>query len=145
MIPILNTLSLPHKEIEARIEQSCSKEEALENAIAAVGAYMKAVTSAATASERTSLKAKCKSILARAEEIKQAKTWNPYLKQGQPQGPSNKAVKILKAPVSTRKLSAREQIILIEGSRLHGFIFPQWTADPENSSFDAGNTGGLFM
>jgi hypothetical protein len=47
----------------------------------------------------------------------------------------------LKAPVSQRIISKREEIILLEGSKLHGFIFPQWTSDPDDSIF-AGDASG---
>lgn len=41
----------------------------------------------------------------------------------------------LKNPVSTRQLTTREQIILLEGSKLHGSIFPPWKEAPEAADF----------
>lgn len=87
---------------------------------------MKATKLASNDAERRRLRAKCIELLSRAEEIKKAPTWTP------------RPVKqiILKAPKSDRSISKREEIILLEGSRLHGFIFPPWTADPDDSVFD---------
>ena len=42
----------------------------------------------------------------------------------------------LKSPISTRQLTTREQIILLEGSKLHGMIFPPWKSAPKPSEFD---------
>ncbi|KAK6601605.1 PALB protein [Botrytis cinerea] len=62
----------------------------------------------------------------KAEEIKKSTTW-----------PIKPASIFLKAPVSERTLSKHEEIILLEGSRLHGFIFPRWTSEPDDTIFEA--------
>lgn len=41
-----------------------------------------------------------------------------------------------KEPPSSRQLTTREQIILLEGSKLHGTVFPQWKSPPEASVFE---------
>jgi calpain-7 len=51
----------------------------------------------------------------------------------------------LKEPLSCRKLTTREEIILLEGAKLNGFIFPPWTTDPDLEEFDLGNGDGIFM
>lgn len=42
----------------------------------------------------------------------------------------------LQDPISTRTLTTREQIILLEGSKLHGFVFPPWKESPSDSEFE---------
>ena len=39
-------------------------------------------------------------------------------------------------PETRRVLSTREKIILLEGSKLHGFVFSPWTAPPAPSEFE---------
>lgn len=51
----------------------------------------------------------------------------------------------LKEPLSTRTLSTREQIILLEASRLHGCRFPPWKGPPDASEFELGEDQLLFM
>jgi calpain-7 len=87
---------------------------------------MKITKLASTDVERTRLRGKCKQLLSRAEEIKQSAQWTPVV---------NKEV-LLKASVSGRQISRREEVILLEGSKLHGFIFPPWTNEPDESLFD---------
>ena len=48
--------------------------------------------------------------------------------------PPGKA-KRLEEPVLTRELTTREKIILLEGSRMHGSIFPPWTSPPSTTDF----------
>ena len=87
---------------------------------------MKAVKLASSDQERTRLRSKCKQLLARAEEIKKSETWT--LQKSKPT--------LLKVPSSERTASKAEQIILLEGSKLHGFIFPPWKDDPDESNFN---------
>jgi hypothetical protein len=100
----------------------------LKNAILATELYIKAIKLASTEQERTRLRGKCKQLLSRAEDIKKSETWNP-----QKSKPT-----LLKAPSSDRAVTKTEQIILLEGSKLHGFIFPPWKEDPNESSFNDG-------
>lgn len=51
----------------------------------------------------------------------------------------------LKEPLSDRTLSTREQIILLEASRLHGCRFPPWKAPPDASEFELGKDQLMFM
>lgn len=93
----------------------------MKNAIRAVELYMKAAELASNDDEKSRLRGKCKQLLSRAEEIKKSPQWTP-----------KKSKTILE---STRAISKREEIILLESSRLHGFIFPQWKSDPDDSVF----------
>ena len=88
---------------------------------------MKAVKLAASDQERAKLRSKCKQLLSRAEEIKKSETWTPQKSKANP----------LKAPSSERAVTKAEQIILLEGSKLHGFIFPPWEDDPDESNFNS--------
>lgn len=120
---------------ENRIDKSSTKEEALETASHAAELYMKATKLASNESERRRLRAKCIELLSRAEEIKNAQTWTPQ---------KVKAI-TLRVPKSERAISKREEIILLEGSRLHGFLFPPWTTDPDDSVFDAMINGDEYF
>lgn len=88
---------------------------------------MKATKLASSDHERARLRGKCKELLLKAEEIKQAVNWTPAV-------PGNQVN--LKAPSSQRPVTNAEEIILLEGSKLHGFVFPPWKADPEDSVFE---------
>jgi calpain-7 len=87
---------------------------------------MKAVKLASGDQERTRLRSKCKQLLSRAEEIKKSETWT--LQKSKPT--------LVKVPSSERTATKAEQIILLEGSKLHGFIFPPWKDDPDESNFN---------
>jgi calpain-7 len=108
----------------------------LENAILAAELYMKAIKHASNDRERARLRGKCQQLTSRAENIKQSPSWTPVQSRETS----------LQAPVSQRAISKREEIILLEGSKLHGFIFPQWTSDPDDSVFAGdGNSPLAYM
>jgi calpain-7 len=102
---------------------------------------MKAIKLANSGSERERLKSKCMKVLARAEEIKQVETWGVSIKQKGRAGMSYD----LNAPLSNRTLSTREQVILLESSKLHGFVFTPWTSEPEEILFQAIGCNGSFL
>jgi hypothetical protein len=89
---------------------------------------MEAVKNASNDQERARLRGRFERLLSRAEEIKKSSQWP--LPKAQPS--------VLKAPASERSLTRSEEIILLEASKLHGFIFPPWKSDPEDSVFDQG-------
>jgi len=89
---------------------------------------MKALKIATTDGDRVRIRSKCKQILLKAEEIKTSSKW----------APSTDDETGLKAPSSQRAITKREEVILLEASKLHGFIFPPWRSDPEDSLFDDG-------
>ena len=103
--------------------------------------YMKAIKLASTGSERERLKSKCMKVLARAEEIKQAENWDLPLKQKIEARTSHD----MNAPFSNRALSTREQVILLESSKLHGFVFSPWTSEPEEELFQDTGCSGSFL
>ena len=47
-------------------------------------------------------------------------------------------------PLSTRTLSTREKIILLEGSKLYGAVFPPWNTAPCVTDFEPDADGTLF-
>jgi calpain-7 len=102
---------------------------------------MKAIKLASSGSERERLKSKCMKVLARAEEIKQVQTWDVPVEQKSQAGMSHE----LNAPLSGRALPTREQVILLESSKLHGFVFPPWTSEPEGEFFQATGCNGFFL
>jgi calpain-7 len=108
------------------VDKSLTKDAAFKNAVLAAELYMDAVRSASSDDEKSRLRHK--RLLSRAEEIKAAVSW----------APSSATENVLPAPRSERLITRSEEIILLEGSKLHGHIFPPWTSDPEDSEFDAG-------
>lgn len=95
---------------------------------------MKAIKLANSSLERARLKEKCLNILARAEEIKKIEQWQPAMSYiGAVITPSE----ISRVPQSRRQLSTREEVILLEGSKLHGLIFPPWNSEPGEQEFAA--------
>lgn len=120
---------------------SQSKHEALEHAIAATELYIKSIRLASTPAEKSRLKGKCVDAMNRAEEIKSMERWPLFGLPSDMQGKSKKLV--LQAPISTRELEAKEKLILLKSSRLHGSVFPQWTQQPSLDTFSDAN--GLYM
>ncbi|RMZ79417.1 hypothetical protein DV738_g3356, partial [Chaetothyriales sp. CBS 135597] len=99
---------------------------ALNAAIDSVELYMQALRLADTPAERKRLDAKCKELLHTAEQLKLA------------------VDRTTVHPVSTRKLTTREQIIILEGSKLNGFVFKPWTQLPLKDEFEL-NDGQLLF
>jgi hypothetical protein len=57
---------------------------------------------------------------------------------------SQSRVRKLAAPVSTRKLTKKEQILLLRASVVNGFKCPPWDADPASSEFALGEGAYMF-
>ena len=99
---------------------------------------MKALSLATTDKDKKSLDAKCKELLTKAESIKDTRDW----RAGRT-GDEN--IHSLRQPVvSTRKLTTREEIILLEGAKLNGFLFPPFNRPPHPHEFALGDDGQLF-
>jgi len=127
------------QEVEASIPKALTRQDAVNRAIQAVELYMKAIKLSSNENERSRLKLRCKEVLARAEEIKLLESWIP---QNIP--PSQPQTKALKIPVSERTPTTREEIILLEGSKLHGFVFPPWKAEPGPEVFEKSGDDDVF-
>jgi hypothetical protein len=118
----------------SRVDKCRSKEEAFANALIAVELYMNVVKLTSDVSEKSRLRNECTRLLSRAEEIKRATQWPPPIANGI----------LLKVPLSTREITTREQIILLEGSKLHGFVFPPWKSEPEDGVFEEMQNGQSY-
>ncbi|RMD41595.1 hypothetical protein DV735_g3539, partial [Chaetothyriales sp. CBS 134920] len=105
---------------------------ALNAAIDSAELYMQALRLADTPAERKRLDAKCKELLHTAEQLKLAadRATTPACQKAH--------------PVSTRKLTTREQIIILEGSKLNGFVFKPWNQPPVKDEFELGSSQVLF-
>src|SRR5690349_19890390 len=101
---------------------------------------MKAIKLANSGSERARLKERCLSIFASAAEIKKVEQWQPLRSYA---GPVELPSESLRVPHSSRQLSTREEVILLEGSKLHGLVFPPWSSEPDEREFVAPK-GELF-
>jgi calpain-7 len=125
---------------EARIQDETGQDVSLAATISAVELYMKALSLANNASERRRLDGKCKELLSRAERLKKASTVTP--------GDAPSANTLLSSrsrpPISTRELSTREKIILLEGAKLNGFIFKAWEEAPSPDEFAFNDGDELF-
>ena len=95
------------------------------------------LTSDEECKERTDRK--CRALLDVAEHIKNhgRRTGNVSQVTKGSSVPSTLMSRIrLKEPCSSRQLTTREQIIVLEGSKLHGAVFPPWKSPPEASEFE---------
>ncbi len=119
--------------IEKTIPSKTSTNANLEAAIKSAELYLQALRLVDKPSDRKRLDAKCKELLGQAEKLKQR------------QDGSSKPVSMvlqkekLRVPLSSRKLSTRENIIILEGSKLNGFIFKPWTSAPSADEFSLQN------
>lgn len=116
-----------------------SQAQALEAAIETAEHYMKALRLAAAPKDKQTLDAKCKEWLTKAEEIKGTKNWRFAIEEG------DNGMARPRPPVSTRKLATREEIILLEGAKLNGFIFPPWVSAPKPEELQLSDGGTLFL
>ncbi|MCJ1242892.1 cysteine protease [Trapelia coarctata] len=80
----------------------------------------------------------CRKLLDQAERIKSSEEWPSdtlEVWKGGTRLENDAPKKELKQPLSTRTLSTREQIILLQGSKLNGCVFPPWKASPAADEF----------
>ncbi|KAL4866818.1 hypothetical protein BDV12DRAFT_129786 [Aspergillus spectabilis] len=125
-------------EAERDVSAASSQPEALKAAIDAVEHYMKALALTTSPKDRNILNAKSQEWLTRAENIKDATDWRfaAHFRDRR---------HVSWTPASTRTLTTREEIIILEGAKLNGFIFPPWKSDPSLEEFEQGADGdGLF-
>lgn len=101
----------------------------LEAAITAAELYMQALRLTDHAAEKRRLDAKTKELIAKAERLKKVGD-----NEGQ-SAPSAAARSRAQPPLPTRKLTTRENIILLEGSKLNGAVFKPWTTPPSVDEF----------
>jgi calpain-7 len=80
-------------------------------------------------SDRKRLDAKCRELINKAERLKTSTNGKSETTVEEP---------LLEPPVSTRTLTTREKIILLEGSKLNNFVFKPWDQDPTSKDFELG-------
>lgn len=122
---------------ERSIAAKSSANAALEATIRSAKLYLQALRLADTPADRKRIDAKCKHLLAQAERLKDSHGDSP------PIGVSRK--QDLKPPSSRRKLTTRENIILLEGSKVHGLLFKPWTKPPSAEEFILQDGESLFV
>ena len=126
---------------EQNVSLARSRHGALEATIDAIELYMQALRLASGSTEKARLDSKCKELLTKAEALKQVRS--KHLDQNADS--SLASMTGLKEPTSSRKLTTREQIILLEGSKLNGFVFPPWKDDPTDAEFVLKEGQNLFV
>jgi calpain-7 len=115
------------RSIEKTISSKSSNHAALEATIKSAELYFQALRLTDKPSDRKRIDSRCKELLAQAENLK-----------GSQEASSRPAARklALKVPSSTRKLTTRENIIILEGSKLHGFVFKPWVDVPASDEFN---------
>lgn len=136
------------QDLEKEIPNATHKDAALQLALDAAELCMKALKLAASSSEKSHMTRRCKTLLDEAERIKGMKKWQPSIakaRQDNPEAGKNSKAKVLKEPLSNRSFSKREQILLLQNSRLNGFAFPPWKAPPDPGEFALNESGEKFL
>ena len=123
------------RSIESTINTKTSNHAALEATIRSAELYFQALRLTDKPSDRKRIDARCKELLSRAESLKRSQEDAPR--------PTVKHL-VLKVPISTRKLTTRENIIILEGSKLQAFIFKPWLNCPSSAEFELGSSGIPF-
>ncbi|KAJ5278614.1 hypothetical protein N7478_003986 [Penicillium angulare] len=132
--PTLQSHVSKARKAEAVIATATSQKAALAAAIDAAEHYMRALR-IALPDDKNVLDTKCKELLTRAEKIKTAEDWRLAA--------SPKTIPGRRYPTSKRRLTTREEIIILEGAKLNGFIFAPWERSPSSLEFTA-HEGKLF-
>ncbi len=121
---------------------------------------MKAIQEAGSPADRSRLRKKCAELMALGEKLKtgesppveagmsslslgsKAQPAKPPPSQEPKPGAAKPPPTEKKAPMSTRELSKKEQIILLKASRLLGSVFPPWDAPPADEVFKLASSAG---
>lgn len=128
---------------DGKISLTTPQHEVLAITINAAELYMQALGLAVSKADKSRLDSKCKELLTRAENLKREKLGSPRADQAA--GSSLTSRRGLKPPTSKRRLITREEIILLEGSKLNGFVFPPWKNDPAPEDFVLKKGQELFV
>ena len=116
---------------EHNVAKAKTREDALEAAITAAESYMQALRLTDDAAKKKDLDASCRDYLDRAEKIKNDADWRRAIRP-----PATASDPFLTRPVCARPLTTKEKIIVLEGSKLNGFVFPPWKEDPKPGEFE---------
>ncbi|KAK4911901.1 cysteine protease, partial [Elasticomyces elasticus] len=109
-------------------------------AISAAELYMQALRLADNVNDRQRLDKKTKALISKAEELGSVQSSN----HSDGATTARSQVGVARPPKSTRELTKREQIILLEGSKLNDVMFKPWTSDPISEDFVLRKAEGPF-
>ncbi|KIW65062.1 hypothetical protein PV04_07348 [Phialophora macrospora] len=124
----LTKLEAQASAVERAVPSQTNDKAALEATIKSAELYFQALRLADNAKDKKRLDAKVNALLAQAERLKQGHDADlPTTKTARKEN--------LQEPVSTRKLTTRENIILLEGGKLNGCKFKPWTGPPTPDEF----------
>ncbi|KAL9077099.1 MAG: hypothetical protein Q9157_003469 [Trypethelium eluteriae] len=125
------------QELEAEIAQATDKDAALQLAVRAAELAMRCLQLASSSDQKAAVSKRCKLLLEQAEEIKNDPHWQPFkpIRQ-QSSSACLPLVKKLNDPISARKFTTSEKIVLLKASKLNDYIFPQWEGPPDPSYFE---------
>lgn len=99
---------------------------------------MNALRLANSPGDRTRFDKKCKELLSTAEKLKKSTAVQS--------GTSSRDDALSRQePISPRELSKREQIILLEDSKLNGSVFPPWKDEPNPAEFELLRDHGPYV
>lgn len=116
-----------------------TKNDELSATVAAAELYLQALRLVDNQSDKKRLDKKTRDLLSRAERLKNSPD-ESLRSTRETRGPSR-----LEYPVSTRQLTKREQIIILEGSKLNGAVFKPWTKAPLDEEFVLKNDTEYFQ
>lgn len=129
------------------MSSSSTTDAALEAAVAAAERSIRALEGAADEPSRRRLEEESRKLLGQAERLRAARDAGP-LRDGRSDHPPEVPPLLstmFAEQLPTRLLSTREHIIILEGSRLNGFVFPPWKGPPDPGEFDLKNGEARFM
>jgi calpain-7 len=132
------------RQAEARIEDENRRDASLSSTISAVELYMRALKLTDNAADRKRIDRKCKELLSRAEKITEARQQASTLRSDNVSASITPHSSKPGPPMSTRELSTREKIILLEGGKLNGLVFKAWEGPPNSEEFALHDGEDLF-
>ena len=114
-----------------------TKDDELSATVAAAELYLQSLRLVDNQDDKKRLDKKTRELLSRAEILKNSRDASSVKKERPGSGK-------IEYPASTRRLTKREQIILLEGSKLNGAIFKPWTKAPADEEFVLSDDKNLF-
>ncbi|KAL9096357.1 MAG: hypothetical protein Q9165_001354 [Trypethelium subeluteriae] len=139
-------LDAQSQELESKIAWATDRDAALQLAVQAAELAMRSLQLGGSSDRKAAVSKRCKLLLEEAEKIKNDPHWQP----SKPVRRSSSSVclallKKLDDPVSARKITTSEKIILLKASKLNDYIFPQWEGSPGPSQFGIKSDQNLFL
>lgn len=114
------------KTFEHELAGASSKDDALQLILGEVERRMAKLKLATDATSKANESKQVKTLLSRAERIKQSGQWHTQ-------------------PVCKRPLTKAEQIVLLKASYINGSKYPPWQATPLAAEFELDTEGKPFM